>query len=297
MFAIAPTDLEWFERLRTGPIPALVNFWTPTPWKVRRLTAHDRFYFLLKHPIRKVGGYGLFDRYIELSAADAWKEFGIGNGVDSRDSLTAKLRAFAARRSVTATVPNPQIGCILLREPVFLNDREFVSPNDVGHPFPSEVVKLKYFTDTDRLGAALGTTPPASTPFALVTGSATRKLVSRKERKGQAEFRKMILGNYTRRCCITGSEITELLEAAHIQPYVDERSDHPQNGICMRVDLHRLFDSGLITIDTSLRLRVSAKLAATDYHKLDGHPITLPTSPEVRPAIQALNYHRHEVFH
>lgn len=50
MFAIAPTDLEWFERLRTGPIPALVNFWTPTPWNVRRLTANDRFYFLLKHP-------------------------------------------------------------------------------------------------------------------------------------------------------------------------------------------------------------------------------------------------------
>ncbi|MCP2155875.1 UNVERIFIED_ORG: putative restriction endonuclease [Rhizobium sp. SLBN-170] len=297
MFAIAPTDLGWFERLRTGPIPALVNFWTPTPWNVRRLTANDRFYFLLKHPIRKVGGYGLFDRYIEMSAADAWKEFGIGNGVDSRDSLTAKLRAFAARRSVTATVPNPQIGCILLREPVFLNDREFVSPNDVGHPFPNEVVKLKYFSDTDRLGATLGTASPASTPFALVTGSGTRKLVSRKDRKGQAEFRKMILGNYTQRCCITGSEITELLEAAHIQSYVDERSDHPQNGICMRVDLHRLFDSGLITIDTSLRLRVSAKLAATDYHKLDGHPIMLPTSPNVRPSIQALDYHRHEVFH
>lgn len=297
MFAIAPTDLEWFDRLRTGPTPELINFWTPTPWNVRRLTANDRFYFLLKRPIRKVGGYGLFDRYIELSAADAWEEFGIGNGVDSRDSLTAKLRAFATRRSITTTVPNPQIGCILLREPVFLNDGEFVSPNDVGHPFPNEVVRLKYFTGTDRLGAALGTPLSASTPFVLVTGSGDRRLVSRKDRKGQAEFRKMILRNYAHRCCITGSKITELLEAAHIQPYINKRSDHPQNGICMRVDLHRLFDSGLITIDTSLRLRVSPKLAATDYHKLDKHYVTLPTSPETRPSNQALDYHRHKVFH
>ncbi|MBB4321556.1 putative restriction endonuclease [Agrobacterium tumefaciens] len=209
----------------------------------------------------------------------------------------AKLRAFAARRSITTPASNPQIGCILLRDPVFLSDGEFVSPNDIGHSFPPEVVKLKYFTDIDRLGEALGTPLSASTPFVLVTGSGTRKLVSRKDRKGQAEFRKMILRNYARRCCITGCEITELLEAAHIQPYVDKRSDHPQNGICLRVDLHRLFDSGLITINTSLRLHVSPKLAAaTDYHKLDMHPITLPPSPEIRPSAQALDYHRRKVF-
>ncbi|MEB3047693.1 HNH endonuclease [Rhizobium mulingense] len=296
MFAIAPTDLEWFDRLRAGPVPELINFWTPTPWNVRRLTTNDRLYFLLKHPIRKVGGYGIFDRYIELSAADAWEEFGIGNGVDSRESLAGKVRNFAAKRSLTAPAPNPQIGCILLREPVFLNDGEFISPDDVGHSFPKEVVKLKYFTDADRLATTLGSPLAGSMPFTLVAGSGVRKRITRKDRKGQAEFRQMVLRNYAHRCCVTGSGVVELLEAAHIQPYIDKRSDHPQNELCMRVDLHRLFDSGLITIDASFQLRASPKLAGTGYDKLSGQPVKLPTSSTAHPSIQALDYHRHQVF-
>src|SRR5258708_30247438 len=47
--------------------------------------------------------------------------------------------------------------------------------------------------------------------------------------------------------------VVELLEAAHIQPYVDERSNHPQNGLCLRVDLHRLFDEG--QVDTQAQSR------------------------------------------
>ncbi|WP_164841417.1 HNH endonuclease signature motif containing protein, partial [Rhizobium sp. Pop5] len=254
MFAIAPTDLDWFDRLRTGPVPNLINFWTPTPWNIRRLSSNDRFYFLLKHPVRKVAGYGLFVSYVELSAADAWEKFGVGNGVDSREGLTTKVQDFATKRSIKALPSNPQIGCILLREPVFLADNEFLSPDEVGHTFPREVVKLKYFTDQDKLQLALGRPMLVTTPFTLVAGTGTRKHVSRKDRKGQSAFRQTVLKNYEHRCCITGATIAELLEAAHIQPYVDQRSDHPQNGLCLRADIHRLFDSGLITIDTSFRL-------------------------------------------
>ena len=62
MFAIAPTDLDWFERIRTGPIGKTVNFWTPTPWEVKGFREGDRLYFMLKSPVRKIGGYGSFVR-------------------------------------------------------------------------------------------------------------------------------------------------------------------------------------------------------------------------------------------
>jgi putative restriction endonuclease len=48
MFAIAPTDLDWFERIRTGPIGKTVNFWTPTPWEVKGFREGDRLYFMLR---------------------------------------------------------------------------------------------------------------------------------------------------------------------------------------------------------------------------------------------------------
>ena len=72
MFAIAPTDLDWFYFLREEPTGRFINFWTPTPWGVRRMGQGDRLYFMLKAPIRKIGGFGLFARYEEMSASEAW---------------------------------------------------------------------------------------------------------------------------------------------------------------------------------------------------------------------------------
>ena len=71
MFAIAPTDLDWFERIRTGPIGGIVNFWTPTPWEVKGIPDGARLYFMLKSPIRKIGGYGSFVRYADATASEA----------------------------------------------------------------------------------------------------------------------------------------------------------------------------------------------------------------------------------
>jgi len=56
MIAIANTDLDWFELLSTEPPAPEINFWTPTGWNVGKLEKGDRLYFLLKAPIRKIGG-------------------------------------------------------------------------------------------------------------------------------------------------------------------------------------------------------------------------------------------------
>ncbi|MCV9944914.1 HNH endonuclease [Rhizobium sp. BT-175] len=296
MFAIANTDLEWFDRLRAHPVPQVINFWTPTPWGLQGLSPDDRFYFMLKAPVRKIGGYGLFVSYTESTASAAWDLYGTANGVDSRERLIARIKNFASKRSTAAIASDPVIGCISLRAAVFLQENEFVSSYSVGHSFPKEVVKYKYFSATDMLAPALGVSPASTSPFALVTGVGKRQIVSRKERKGQSQFRQMVLANYGYRCSITSEAIPEVLEASHIQPYIDARSDHPQNGLCLRADLHHLFDGGMITIGADMRLQVSSRLVGSSYEGLGGQRVRLPSAPADHPSPTALHFHRTDVY-
>jgi len=37
MFAISPTDIDWFGFLRESEFNSEINFWTPTPWNLTRL--------------------------------------------------------------------------------------------------------------------------------------------------------------------------------------------------------------------------------------------------------------------
>ena len=46
--AIALTDQDWFEFLRKEEFGEVINFWTPTPWRIRQLTNGNRFCFFLK---------------------------------------------------------------------------------------------------------------------------------------------------------------------------------------------------------------------------------------------------------
>jgi putative restriction endonuclease len=296
MFAIATTDWDWFFNLREGTTGRVVNFWTPTPWHVKGLHSGDRLYFMLKAPRRKIGGFGLFVRYSDMTAEEAWATYGLGNGVPSREALVSKINRFATKRSKGYTPSwDPVIGCIELSDIITLDDEAFIAPEDHGHIFANEVVKLKYFSEPDGLSriinAALGLSPGRK-PFALVKGPAQRHSTTQKDRKGRSAFRQMVLQNYGYRCCVVGEPVVELLEAAHIQPYVDERSNHAQNGLCLRVDLHRLFDEGLLAVSDDHKLQVSATLKGTSYEALDGKLIATPTSPEALPLPEALAEHR-----
>lgn len=297
MFAIAPTDLDWFEQMRSGPVGRVVNFWTPTPWGVRGLHPGDRLYFMLKAPIRKIGGYGTFTRYVDMPASAAWQTYGLGNGVDSQKELVTKVQMFAQKRSKDFTVSDdPLIGCIELSDPVLLDDDRFVTPEECGHDFPIQVVKLKYFPSEDSIAQRLELTHETSRPFVMITGVAARRASLRKDRKEQPLFRQSILKNYRYMCCMCDEGIVELLEAAHLQPYINEQSNHPQNGLCLRVDLHRLFDEGFITIAEDHTIVVSSRLDGTSYSSLSGKKMRLPSNSKCHPSEDATRFHRTEVF-
>ena len=76
-----------------------------------------------------------------------------------------------------------------------------------------------------------------------------RALIHR--RQGQPAFRANLRVAYGDTCAISGSSVTQILEAAHIRPYKGKHSHRINNGILMRSDLHTLFDMHLITLEYS----------------------------------------------
>jgi hypothetical protein len=110
-------------------------------------------------------------------------------------------------------------------------------------------------------------------------------------REGQAAFRVDIIRAYGR-CAVTGCCEEAALEAAHIVPYVNNDSNIIPNGVCLRADIHELFDRNLVTIDTSFTIRVDGSVCDTDYLRLNGKRIWLPSEPQHRPSRYLLDLRR-----
>ena len=55
---VALTDYNWYKTLRSRSVTNEVNFWTPTPWNIRRLSKGDIVYFLLKKMGEKYADMG-----------------------------------------------------------------------------------------------------------------------------------------------------------------------------------------------------------------------------------------------
>lgn len=82
-------------------------------------------------------------------------------------------------------------------------------------------------------------------------------------RPRQSKFRKDILLISGSQCLITGTQLSAALEAAHIIPVKDNGSDAMNNGLCLRSDIHTLYDNGHMRIDTKGGVHLSI-LAKTD---------------------------------
>lgn len=112
-------------------------------------------------------------------------------------------------------------------------------------------------------------------------------------RRGQPTFRKDLLDAYGNSCAITGCNLPDVLEAAHVHPYKGELTNDISNGLLLRADIHTLFDLQLIAIESETMLvRVSPKLVGTSYSKLDGSPLRQPKHESQRVSSKALDWHR-----
>jgi hypothetical protein len=75
-----------------------------------------------------------------------------------------------------------------------------------------------------------------------------REWIERLQRRGQNTFRNSLIDIYGG-CALTGCTTISVLEAAHVKPVSDGGTDGRQNGVLLRVDLHKLFDANLLAID------------------------------------------------
>ncbi|KVX00447.1 HNH endonuclease [Shewanella frigidimarina] len=93
------------------------------------------------------------------------------------------------------------------------------------------------------------------------------QLVAIKTRKGQPYLRKILLDKYKSTCIVTGCKIESLLEAAHILPHSENGSYNFDNGLLLRSDIHNLFDSNLLSINSDGVLYISNGCHGSEYEK------------------------------
>lgn len=100
-----------------------------------------------------------------------------------------------------------------------------------------------------------------------------------KQRIGQNIFRKMVLENFGNKCCICGLDIPDLLEAAHIRPWAEDKDNrlNPRNGLSLcrlhhltiEKDLMHIEKDGTIIVDPGVRKNNNKAVQEfiSKYHK------------------------------
>ena len=115
-------------------------------------------------------------------------------------------------------------------------------------------------------------------------------------RRGQPKFRSELLEAYGSKCAVTGCDVAHALEAAHIVPFNGDETNHVQNGLLLRADIHTLYDLGLLVVDESYTIRLSEGLRESVYREYDGATIAVPSDADSRPSVEAIkqrNGHPH----
>lgn len=95
-------------------------------------------------------------------------------------------------------------------------------------------------------------------------------------RPGQARFRRQLLSKF-KRCMASGVAEPNALEAAHIIPVPDGGGDTVENGLLLRVDIHRLFDRGLVSLTQDGCMCVAEDVDDPMYRSLDGRRLKIST--------------------
>jgi len=121
-----------------------------------------------------------------------------------------------------------------------------------------------------------------------------------------AAFRRVVVSVYEYRCAFCrlqaiNSLNQNILDGAHIKPFAEFYDDRIDNGISLCKNHHWAFDRGWFTIDDNYMILVSndlreESLNAKPTRDFQGNHILLPVQEQYRPRIEALRWHRENVF-
>lgn len=125
------------------------------------------------------------------------------------------------------------------------DDARFVMDEFIASEALKVETKASIFNEEEEASEAVDAALSSALPEFV---ERQRTTVSVLARRGQARFRASVFGHSKTRCLISDETIPQVLEAAHVIPVGEGGSDDVSNGLCLRVDLHRLFDAGGIRI-------------------------------------------------
>src|SRR5580692_3382027 len=124
-FFVAVTDYDWFQLHASKSHIDEVNFWRPSAEATfKALRTGELFLFKLHAPRNFIVGGGFFTRFVQLPISLSWDAFGEGNGVRSLSDMRERIAKY--RRALIGPAENPMIGCILLAEPFFFPEAQWI---------------------------------------------------------------------------------------------------------------------------------------------------------------------------
>jgi putative restriction endonuclease len=303
---VGVTDFNWFTFLCALPEIDEVNFWQPGgKQRFRTLSTGEPFLFKLPYPQHYIVGGGFFAHSTVLPVSLAWEAFGVKNGAASFEEMRRLIEKH--RPGVSSTAEDYQIGCILLAQPFFLKETDRIpvpsdwKPNIVqgkGYDTTAGLGKKLWEDVQLRLQARKGLWKEAKlTDVEDRYGSPTMIL----PRLGQGSFRILVTDVYQRRCSVTLERTLPALEAVHIKPFSESGPHKVENGILFRSDIHKLFDTGYVTISADYHFEVSKRIReefenGKDYYAMQGRLLRVPPEPRLRPAQEFISWHNQNVF-
>lgn len=309
-FYIGNTDYDWYSFLKEHNNPSSpedINFWKPGGQaQFRAIQKNEPFLLRLKAPYNAIAGVAFFSRFVSLPLNYAWEVFGHQNGTDIFSSFKRKIDIYRSHSGQPSS-SNPTIGCIVLSNPIFFEQKYWIdNPADWR---PSIVQGKTYNTDSEigmsiwskvlnsiRLsgsGDILSTDLPPSQQY---------NYGIQKIRVGQGAFRINVTESYSRRCAISGERTLPVLQAAHIKSYSEAGPNDTSNGLLLRSDLHTLYDKGYLAITEDYSIEISPRLHeefsnGRDYYKYHGKKLLiLPDDLRDYPNKEFLRWHNEQYF-
>lgn len=304
-YYIGNTDFDWYRFLKRIN-PEDINFWQPGGLShFKAIETGAPFLLKLKSPINKVVGIGFFTSHSLLPIDFAWEVFQERNGTANYLDFYSKIKAY--RGPSNPIEKNSNIGCIVLTDPIFFDEADWISlPSD----WSKNIVQGKTYNTDDDYGKRY---------WALVENVLLKYIVTQnadisnepiplyaryltKVRIGQGAFRVLVTDAYSRRCAISGEKTLPVLEAAHIKPYSSYGINSTNNGLLLRSDLHKLFDSGYITVTDNYNIEISRRIKeefknGRDYYKYHGQKlVSLPFNNFDKPKKDFLTWHNENIF-
>ena len=166
------------------------------------------------------------------------------------------------------------------------------------------VLVTKYFMPTERIALFEGLGLQAGAAREVKADNVVREAVEAAKSKGRnARFAVRVVAEYRYTCALTGYRcVTDdgaaVVDAAHIEQWARTQNDDLTNGLALSKTAHWMFDEGLWSADTDMRVIVNARRFSENGHEplrlssFAGRHLQFDPSAKLRPSLECLRNHR-----